>query len=111
MKKFSRTAIAVLALLSIVSLSSVVHAATYNVPKLTHVYADASGRVLIKWAGSPSPGPCGKNNGWVVIRSTADEALKALALSIYFSGRPARIDTSGCDGTNEAVGSLCSPGG
>lgn len=96
---------------AVVSLVSVTHAATYQVEKLSHVYADASGRVLIKWAGSPKSGPCGANYGWVTIRSTANEALKTLAYTIYFSGKPARIDTSGCDGGNEAVGSLYSPGG
>jgi hypothetical protein len=95
----------------IASFTSVAHAAIYNVDKLTNVYADANGRVLIKWSGSPNPGPCGPNNGWVTIRSTANEALKTLAYTTYFSGKPARIDTNDCDGNNEAVGSLYSPGG
>lgn len=87
------------------------HAEIYNVPKLSHIYTDASGRVLIKWEGAPNPGPCGVNNGWVAIPASADPALKALAVSIYFSGKAARIDTSGCDGNTEAVTSLYSPGG
>ena len=67
--------------------------------------------VLIRWSGAPSPGPCGTNNGWVAIRPTANESLKTLAYTIYFSGKPARIDTAGCYGTREIVTSLYSPGG
>jgi hypothetical protein len=102
---------AVVTTIAAIILTSVAHAATYTVPRITHVYADSSGNVLIKWAGSPNPGPCGTNNGWVTIQATANEALKTLAYTIYFSGKPARIDTSGCSGTREAVHSLYSPGG
>lgn len=102
---------AMMTIVTVTSLVTVSHAATYQAQNLSHVYADVSGRVLIKWSGSPNPGPCGTNNGWVTIRSTANEALKTLAYTIYFSGKPVRIDTSGCDGGNEAVGSLYSPGG
>ncbi len=84
----------------------------YNAPKLSHVYSDPSGKVLIKWPGSPRPfGPCGRNFGWVEIPSTASKIMKDLALSIYFNGKAARIDTSGCSGTRERVTALYSPGG
>jgi hypothetical protein len=59
----------------------------------------------------PIGGPQQNNYGWVAIPATANEALKALAISIYFGGHPARIDTSGCDGINESVSGLYSPGG
>jgi hypothetical protein len=67
--------------------------------------------VFIKWDGSPRPGPCGANFGWVKIPASANEAIKSLAISTYFSGAAARIDTSGCDGTYEAVTTIYSPGG
>jgi len=97
--------------IAVISLVSVSYAGIYNVPKLSNIYAEETGRVLIKWSGSPNPGPCGLNNGWVAIRSTAKEVLKTLAYNIYFSGKPARIDTKGCDGRWEIVTSLYSPGG
>jgi hypothetical protein len=108
MKKISKTSIFVFVLLFVTYQASVIHAASYYISKLTTVFSDANGRVLITWEGSPQPGPCGTNYGFVAIRATANEALKALALSIFFSGRPARIDTSGCDGTYEVVVSLYS---
>jgi hypothetical protein len=95
-----------------IALSSIASAAIYEVPGITHIAVGSAGEVYIKWAESPRPGPCGgENYGWVVIPPTANEALKALALSIYFSGKPARIDTSGCSGTYEIVVTLYSPSG
>ena len=54
---------------------------------------------------------CGgqENYGWVKIQSTANNALKDLAFSIYFNAKLARIDTRGCDGAHEIVTSLYSP--
>ena len=112
MKKFCTTLMVVGTLPVIFALSSMASAATYEAPALTHIHVDSGGVVHIKWAGSPRPGPCGGENfGWVVIPPTANEAMKALALSIYFGGKPARIDTSGCSGTYEIVVSLYSPSG
>lgn len=91
--------------------SSLVNATVYNIDRISHVYSDTSGKVLIKWDGSPNPGPCGNSHGWVEISADASEVLKSLAYSIYFSGRPARIDTGGCVGQREAVSSIYSPGG
>ena len=109
MTKFSTAAIVVVTLAFIIP---TVYAADYETPQITHIAAGSGGEVYIKWAGSPRPGPCGGENfGWVVIPSSASEALKSLALSIYFSGKPARIHTSGCTGTNENVVTLYSPGG
>lgn len=101
------TALALLAATSI----SAVEAASYSPPRLTHVVANSDGTVFIKWTGSPTPGPCGANSGWVKILPSANEALKSLAFSMYFSGVPARVDTSGCDGTYEVVGALYTPTG
>ncbi len=99
-------------LISALFYSSTLSAAVYNVPRITHVFSNDSGTVLIKWAGSPRPGPCpGENHGWVEIQASANTSLKALAYSIYFSGKPARIDTAGCSGTREIVKTLYSPGG
>jgi hypothetical protein len=93
--------------------ASMAYAAVYEPQpsEITHISVGAGGEVFIKWNGSPSPGPCGENFGWVVIPPEASEAIKALALSIYFSGKPVRIDTSGCRGTVEVVGTLYSPSG
>jgi hypothetical protein len=114
MKKFSKTAIAVLTLLGIVSSSSIVHADPYPDKILTHISMNSDGTVFIKWAESPRPSPTcsggGDNYGWVKILPAANEAIKALALSIYFSGKLAHIETSGCDGPYEIVTSLYSPG-
>jgi len=123
MKTISKTASPTLAALLLISLPAMAHAAKYSAQALTNIYADPAGRVLIKWEESqshprpPNPGPCPiggpqqNNYGWVAIPATANEALKALAISIYFGGHPARIDTSGCDGINESVSGLYSPGG
>ncbi|MFH0340833.1 MAG: hypothetical protein ACHBNF_01635 [Chromatiales bacterium] len=116
MKKFYKTAIAVLTLLGMISLSSIVHGQPpYTTARLTHISMNSDGTVFIKWAGSPRPSPAcsggGDNFGWVKIQPTANEAIKALALSIHFSGTPARIDTSGCDGPYEIVTSLYTPSG
>jgi hypothetical protein len=111
MKLFSKPALAAFAVVTIASVSSVVRAAQYSATRITHIATNADGTMFLKWEGSPRPGPCGENFGWVKIRPTAHETLKALALSIYFSGAPARIDTSGCDGTYEIVTSLYTPSG
>src|SRR5262245_35604886 len=114
MKKFSKTAIAVLTLLGMVSLSSVVHADERSYPEkiLTRIAMNSDGTVFIQWTNSPSRScPGGEQNyGWVKILPTANEAIKALALSLYFSGKLARIDTSGCDGPYEIDTALYSPG-
>ena len=102
---------AVTTVIAVISLVSGAYAGSYTVTNLSYIYSEENGRVLIKWSGSPNPGPCGANNGWVTIRPTANESLKTLAYTIYFSGKPARIDTSGCDGRWEVVTSLYSPGG
>jgi hypothetical protein len=89
-----------------------VYAESYQVSKITHVYSTGSGDLGLKWVGSPRPGPCGgENYGWVKIPSTSSEAIKAMALSLYISGKPARIDTSGCNGAVEIVRTVYSPGG
>jgi hypothetical protein len=116
MKQCSQTIMLVVTLPVMLVVASIAHAGNiYEVPAITHIAveaADAGGRMYIKWAGSPRPGPCGtENNGWVVILPTNNEALKSLALSLYFSGKPARIDTSGCSGPWEIVTIIYSPGG
>jgi hypothetical protein len=112
MRRFSKTVIVVLTFLFMVALSSIAHAAQYVASAITSIAVGSAGEVYIRWAELPNPGPCpGNNNGWVVIPSTANEALKALALSLYFSGKPARIDTSGCSGVYEIVVILYSPSG
>src|SRR5262245_49536887 len=98
MNTCSRTAVKILAAAGAMSLPALVNAAIYSPPRLTHVAASTDGSVYMKWSGSPNPGPCGANSGWVKIPATSDESIKALAFSIYFGGTPARVDTSGCDG-------------
>jgi hypothetical protein len=114
MKQFSNSAMVVLTVLCIVCLSSIAQAAQsrqYTISAISHIYVPPDGRVLIKWSGSPRPGPCGGENwGYVAISKAANEALKAFALSLYFSGKPARIDTEGCDSENfENVAGIVSP--
>jgi hypothetical protein len=45
-----------------------------------------------------------------MIPSNAPEAMKSLAISLYYDGKPARIDTAGCVGAYERVTALYSPG-
>jgi hypothetical protein len=87
-------------------------AASYEFARITHIYTQENGVMLIKWTGSPSPGPCGgTNNGWVEIAAAAAREMKAMALAIYAAGLPARIETSGCIGARERVTSIYSPSG
>jgi hypothetical protein len=112
MKKCSTPTLGMIILLCIVAFPSIVHAATYNASGIIAIAVGAGGEVYIRWTGLPNPGPCGGNNNyWVVIPAPANETLKALALSLYFSGKPARIDTSGCSGAYENVVTLYSPAG
>jgi hypothetical protein len=46
-----------------------------------------------------------------MIPSNAPEAMKSLAISLYFNAKPARVDTGGCVGAYESVTALYSPGG
>lgn len=85
--------------------------ASYPITKLTHVYTDKHGKIAIKWDGSPNPGPCGANHGWAVLEPTADRALKTFIFTLYVSEKAATISTSGCDGNNEIVNGIYSPGG
>jgi len=111
MQRFSKTAMVVLPFLFLVAFSSTVHAAVYDAPGIIAIAVGSGGEVYIRWAGLPNPGPCGSDNNWVVIPSTANETLKALALSLYFSGKRARVDTSGCSGAYENVTIIYSPTG
>ena len=115
MKKLSKREASGFIAIVVVFLSTIAHAASYSDKILTHISMNSDGTIFIKWAGSPRPSPAcsggGDNFGWVKIRSTANEAVKALAVSIYLTGKLARIDTSGCDGGYEVVTSLYSPGG
>src|SRR5712691_13421672 len=98
MKKCSTTVMVVLILSFIGALPSIAHAATYNASGIIAIAVGSGGEVYIRWAGLPNPGPCGVNNNWVMILPTGNETLKALVLSLYFSGKPALIATSGCSG-------------
>jgi hypothetical protein len=113
MKKYAVCAAAILTSSCVVTLARVAHAEIYESKTLSNIGVNSDGSVFIKWEGSPTPSPsCGGSNfGWVKIPSTANEAIKSLALSIYFSGKIARIDTSGCDGPYEVVVTLYSPTG
>jgi hypothetical protein len=100
-------------------------AVEYNAPKITAISVGSHGEVYIRWDGLPDPGPCGgENNHWVVIPAAASDTIKSLALSLYFSGKAARIDTGAtqgtppaqqpagaCTGADENVTALYSPSG
>jgi len=112
MKRYSKTVIMILAFLLMMAFPSITYAAQYMASAITYIAVGSAGEVYIRWAELPNPGPCpGNNYGWVMIPSTANETLKALALSLFFSGKQARIDTSGCSGAYEVVVTLYSPSG
>ena len=107
MMNFSKKVITVFALIAVVSLSSVAHAGRYNAQKITQYFAVNNGAVHITWAGAPRPSTCGGENwGMYYIPATSHEQLKDLALSLYLSGKRARIDTKGCQGASEIVTSI-----
>jgi hypothetical protein len=108
MRKFSKTVPVVLTLLAMVSLASIASAESYNATRITRIGTDADGAVYLIWEGDPPSETCGASFGWVVIAATANQAAKDLALSLFESGRSARIDTSGCEGTYERVSLLYS---
>lgn len=108
----SKTTRVILALIAGAGFVAPAAAASYDATKLTHISMNTDGTVFIKWTGSPVRTCSGQENyGWVKIRPTTNEAVRALALSIHFSSARARIDTSGCDGPYEAVTALYTPGG
>jgi len=83
-----------------------------NVGPITKIDVTGAGEVYIGWANLPNSTVChGNNNGWVYIPATANEAVKALAISLYFTKQQIRVDTSGCTGGYENVSSLYSPSG
>jgi hypothetical protein len=89
-----------LALLLVAVQAEFAEASIYNVPKIIAVAVGSHGEVYIRWEGLPDPGPCGgENNHWVVIPAAASDTMKSLALSLYFSGKAARIDTTAIQGT------------
>lgn len=87
--------------------AAIYHAST----GITHIATMPGGETYIRFTGIPNPGPCGTNNGWVVITPPSSASLKSLAESLYFNRRPVRVDTSGCYGSYEKVVALYSPGG
>ena len=93
-----------------VILTVVLPAAVYTAASITAIAAGSSGELYIRWAGLPNPGLCGSNNGWVMIPPNAPQAMKSLAVSLYYNGKPVRIDTAGCVGAYERVTALYSPG-
>jgi hypothetical protein len=87
--------------------AAIFHAAT----GITSIATMPGGETYIRFTGIPNPGPCGNNNGWVVITPSSNAALKSLAESLYFNRKPVRVDTLGCFGSYEKVVALYSPGG
>jgi hypothetical protein len=96
--------IAFLAFFLVAFQADLAHAVVYNASKIIAVSVGSHGEVYIRWDPLPDPGPCGgENNHWVVIPSTASDTIKSLALSLYFSGKAARIDTAAVQGTPPAA--------
>jgi hypothetical protein len=83
---------------------------TYDAPAITNIAANGGAIWIRVVCIPPNPTRCGESNQWVRIPSDSDESMKALAISLYLSGRPVRIDTKGCSDTWEKVDSLYSPG-
>ena len=115
MEHISRRITVFAVMLGFVCAAPVANAGKYSVSKITHIYTNTDGAVGLKWTGSPRPGPCAAsgstNYGWVMIPPDASDAIKAAAMTTYFKGKKARIDTIGCYGNYEKVRSFYSPGG
>jgi len=123
--KPSICAIAILTFFGTALSTGAVHAVVYNTSKIISIDVNTLGEVYVRWDGLPDPGPCGgENYHWVVIPAGASDTLKSLALSLYFSGKSARIDTAAventpaaqqptgaCAGPYENVTSVYSPSG
>ena len=89
-------------------------AGDYVAPKISAIAAGSAGEVYVRFDGlpNPSPAPCnGQNNNWVAIPA-GNDALRALAFSIYFSGKPVQVETRGaCMGPYEQINAIYSPTG
>jgi len=96
----SRASVLLAGFAPLIAASLPAQAVIYNAPKITAIAAGAHGEVYIRWDQIPDPGPCGgENNHWVIIPAAATDTIKSLALSLYFSGKSARIDTAAIQGT------------
>ncbi len=112
MKRFSKTAIVLLTTLFVVTSSSIAHADNiYDAAALTAIAVGPGADIYIRFDGLLDPGPCGENNHWVMIPSTASDVMRSLVLSLYFSGKSTQIRTSGCNGSYEVVYQIYSPKG
>jgi hypothetical protein len=114
MKKRFHIALGVIALSSMAALPKLLDAAgyaVYNVPAITAIATASDGEVYIRWLSLASSGPCGQNNGWVVIPPGGSASMKSLAETLYSNRTAARVDTNGCWNTYERVVALYSPGG
>src|SRR5262249_1802825 len=80
----------------------------YDPQPITSIAAIGGGVYLALPCVPPNPTRCGGSNGFVLIPANADPSMKALAISLYLSGQRVRIDTNGCTGEYEAVGSVYS---
>ena len=75
----------------------------FGAGQLTQIGVDLGGNMYVKAITTPTlpstgPGPCtGTNNGFVAIPA-ANDAMKSLALSIYFSAQPGTFHAQGCLG-------------
>ena len=83
--------------------------ADYKADSVTAIGVGSRGEVYLRFDGLPNPGPCGNNNDWVIIPTSASEAMKSLAISLYFTPRPISLTTNGCVGAYESVTLLYSP--
>jgi len=59
-------------------------AAQYHASSITGIAVGSGGEVYIRWVGLPKSGLRGDNNSWVMVPAAAPEAMKSLAISLYF---------------------------
>jgi len=92
-------------------------AGDYSGPAITAIASGSDGAMYIRFDNLPDPAPAasgckGENNHWLWISPQAGDAIKSLALSAYFNGKPFVVQTNGCNTANgpyESVVTLYSP--
>jgi hypothetical protein len=114
MKRIPQASIIVLASFCTFATPSVLYARTsYPGTGIASIGVGQAGEMYIRLQNFTFPQMCpaaggNTNNNWVQIPATND-AMKSLALSLYFSGKSTLIVTDICNGPYETVIELYSP--
>jgi hypothetical protein len=107
MKKYLGTTTLALLPLLMPSITSIAGAGEYSASAITNIASSSDGAMYIRFDNLPDPAPAlsgcrGENYHWVWISPQAGDAMKSLALSLYFNGKPVVVYTSGCNTANGA---------